>query len=84
MIAKKICSICFEGLYSAANIVSLKSTVTQMHILDFDHCMPRWKSPNYKSGLFWFNQPLVAHLTDEKKLGCFCHRGCHWRGANML
>ena len=30
-IDQKICFICFEDLYPAATIVSLKSTVTQMH-----------------------------------------------------
>ena len=74
-IAQKICFICFEGLHPAATIVSLKSTITQMHTLDFDHCMPRWKSPNYNASHHWFSQPLVAHFTDEKKSGASATEG---------
>ena len=82
-IAQKICYICFETLYKAANVVSLKSTITHMRLLDFDHCIPSWKSADYTSTIYWSMQPLVAFLTDEKKSGCFCHKECHWMSDNV-
>ncbi len=52
-------------------------------LLDFDHCVPHMKHPDYTSTTTWQDQPGVALLTVEKKSGCFCHKTCHWRGDNM-
>ena len=82
-VVSKYCPMCMEPMWKPEHLSSLQAITERMGELDFDHCVPKLKDTHYTNAKMWEQQPLVAHMTDEKKSGCFCHKKCHCRGDNM-
>lgn len=80
-IAQKDCYICVEPLWPLDVLREPSTWSSHAGLLDFDHCVPRLKSSDYSTKA-WTNQPYLAMLTLEKRMGCFCHKKCHYKGNN--